>query len=314
MKKIVILLSFLVASSINAQELKFGYPSTPAGAFAIVANKLDIWKKYQLNISLVEQAAAINVRDALVGGSLDVGFVGLSNFVVAVAAGAPMVTIGVAVDQCAATALVVKKNSPIKSIADLRGKKVGSEVATVTHGSLTNGVLPKSKLSTKEIQIVNVRFRDMISALLSDSVDAVTAVEPFLSQAENAGSIRVLTDFCPFAPVPVLIATSKETLEKKAASEKLFMSALLEVAQVFAKQPEKAAQIYGEELRAKGFDIPQPVVLQIIKRLNISPDRVRLSPNMLTYLQDEAQRMKASGQIDAVPDLKGAIDLSIAGK
>jgi len=88
----------------------------------------------------------------------------------------------------------------------------------------------------------------------------------------------------------------------------------LEVAQVFAKQPEKAAQIYGEELRAKGFDIPQPVVLQIIKRLNISPDRVRLSPNMLTYLQDEAQRMKASGQIDAVPDLKGAIDLSIAGK
>ena len=45
MKKIVILLSFLIASSLNAQELKFGYPSTPAGAFAIVANKLDIWKK-----------------------------------------------------------------------------------------------------------------------------------------------------------------------------------------------------------------------------------------------------------------------------
>jgi len=164
MKKIVILLSFLIASSLNAQELKFGYPSTPAGAFAIVANKLDIWKKYQINITLVEQAAAINVRDALVGGSLDIGFVGLSNFVVAVAAGAPMVTIGVAVDQCAATALVVKKNSSIKSIADLKGKKIGSEVATVTHGSLTNGVLPKSKLTTKEVQIINIRFRDMISA------------------------------------------------------------------------------------------------------------------------------------------------------
>ena len=35
---------------------------------------------------------------------------------------------------------------------------------------------------------------------------------------------------------------------------------------------------------------------------------------LYTYLQDEAQRMKASGQIDTVPDLKGAIDLSIAGQ
>lgn len=309
---VCLFLAFLGSTSAGAEQLKFGYPGTPAGAFAIVANKLDVWKKHDVDVVAVQQAAAVNVRDALVSGSLDVGFAGLSNFIVAVAAGAPTVTIGIAVDQCAASAVVVRKESPYRTLADLRGKRIGSEFATVTHGSFVSGMLPKNQMSTKDVQIVNVRFGDMISALLSGSVDAVTAVEPFLSQAENAGSIRILTDFCPFAPVPVVIATGQKTLKSKNASERKFMAALSEVAQFFADHPEDVAKIYGDEMRAKGFDLPPAVVLQIVKRLNITPERMRLTPDMIQYAQDEAARMKDSGQIDTLPDMKSAMDTSIA--
>jgi ABC-type nitrate/sulfonate/bicarbonate transport system substrate-binding protein len=304
-------LALITALPSHAQQLKFGYPGTPAGAFAIVANKLDVWKKHGVEVQTVQQAAAVNVRDAIVSGSLDVGFAGLSNFIVAVAAGAPMVTVGVAVDQCAASAVVVRKDSPYKKFSDLKGKRIGSEFATVTHGSFVSGMLPKNQMTPKDVQVINVRFGDMISSLLSGSVDGVTAVEPFLSQAESAGTIRILTDFCPYAPVPVVIATGQKTLKDKKAGLQKFMAALSEAAQFFADHPDDAARIYGDELRAKGFDLPAPVVAQIVKRLNISAMRIRLSPEMVKYAQEEAGRMKASGQIDTVPDMAAAMDSSL---
>jgi NitT/TauT family transport system substrate-binding protein len=305
------LLAMVIASA-HAQDFKFGYPSTPAGALAIVANKLDVWKKYDIVVTPIQQAAAVNVRDALVSGSLDVGFAGLSNFIVAVAAGAPVVTIGIATDQCAASAIVVRGDSPYKTLADLKGKRIGSEIATVTHGTFVSRVLPKSQLGPRDLRVVNVRFGDMISALLSNSVDAVTAVEPFLSQAERNGTIRILTDFCPFGPVPVVVTTGKLTLQNRRDTEEKFMKALIEVAQFFADKPSEAAKIYGDELRAKGFDLPPETVLQIVKRLNITPQRLRLSPDMLAYAQEEARRMNAAGQIDMVPDLKAAFDPAVA--
>ena len=200
--------ALLVGTAASAQDLRFGYPGTPAGALAIVAGQLGLWKKHDVDVVAIQQAAAINVRDALVSGSIDVGFAGLSNVIVGVASGAPLVVIGTAVDQCAATAIVVRKDSPYQALADLKGKRLGSEIATVTHGSLVSGVLPKNKLGPRDLQIVNVRFGDMVSALLSGSVDAITAVEPFLSQAEQAGTIR--------AGVRAQVTTSPRKLSARA--------------------------------------------------------------------------------------------------
>ncbi len=312
MKYLVAFVIALLPSLSQAQALRFGYPGTPAGALAIVANSLNIWKKHDVDVDAIPQAAAVNVRDALVGGSLDIGFAGLSNFIVGVAAGAPLKAIGVAVDQCAASALVVKADAPYKTLADLKGRRIGSEFATVTHGSLLSGVLPKNQIGVREIHLVNVRFGDMISALMSGSVDAVTAVEPFLSQAENTGMVRIITDFCPYAPVPVVITTTNSTLKSKLDQERRFMAALLEVAQLFKDKPEEAAKIYGDQLRSKGFELPPEVVIQIIKRLNITPEKMKISNDLVQYTQDEASRMKASGQIDVVPDMASAVDQSLA--
>jgi ABC-type nitrate/sulfonate/bicarbonate transport system substrate-binding protein len=109
----------------------------------------------------------------------------------------------------------------------------------------------------------------------------------------------------------VVIATGQRTLKDKNASERKFMAALSEVAQFFADHPEDVAKIYGDEMRAKGFDLPPAVVLQIVKRLNITPERMRLTPEMIQYAQDEASRMKDSGQIDTLPDMKSAMDASV---
>ena len=59
-----------------------------------------------------------------------------------------------------------------------------------------------------DVQLVNLRFQDMVSALSARSVDAAAAVDPFLSSAEQSGTGTVVTDFCRAGPVPLIFAAS----------------------------------------------------------------------------------------------------------
>jgi len=300
----------LALLSASAQELRFGYPATPAGAIGIVGNALGVWKRHDLDLAAVQTAAAIDTRNAMVAGSVNIGINGLSNFLAAAARGAPLVSIGVAVQQCAATAVAVRADAPYRSLADLKGKRIGSEVGSITHGTLVNRVLTGEGSAPSDFKIINVRFRDMISALLSNSVEAVTAVEPFLSAAERAGSVRVITDFCPYGKVYMLLVANEQV---RASGPKVesFLQAIQEIHGTFSTDPAKAAQIYGDDLRGKGFDIPPDVAERIVTRLGIAADTARFRPDIIDYARDEARLMKQNGLLDADPDVTGAFDIEL---
>ena len=300
----------LAPLSASSQELRFGYPATPAGAIGIVGNAMNVWKKHNLDLSAVQTAAAIDTRNAMVAGSVNVGINGLSNFLSAAARGAPLVSIGVAVNQCAATTVAVRADAPYRSLADLKGKRIGSEVGSITHSTLVNRVLSGKDVAPGDFKVVNVRFRDMISALLSNSVEAVTAVEPFLSAAEHANSVRVVTDFCPHGKVYMLLVAN-EHVRASGAPVQNFLRAIAEVHRVFTVDPAKAAQIYGDDLRAKGFDIPPEVVKRIVARLGIAADTAQFKPDIVDYAREEVRLMKQNGMLDSEPDVTAASDLKL---
>jgi ABC-type amino acid transport substrate-binding protein len=185
--------------------IKFGYPQTPAGALAVVADKTDLWAKNGVKVQSISFAAGINARDAIISGRLDVGVAGLTNFLSG-ASEAGLVALGIAVDQCASAAILVKPGSPIRSVGDLKGRRIASQTGTITHSVFANRLLPSAKLTINDVQIVNLRFQDMVSTLAAGSVDAVVAVDPFLSSAEHNGVGRVVTDFCRAGPVPLILA------------------------------------------------------------------------------------------------------------
>ena len=87
--------------------------------------------------------------------------------------------------------LVVKKGSPIKTVADLRGKKVA-----VTRGSdayfFLARALERSGLTTSDVQIVNLAHQDGHTAWSRGDVDAWSALDPFLAQAELHENARIL--------------------------------------------------------------------------------------------------------------------------
>ena len=80
----------------------------------------------------------------------------------------------------------------IKSVKDLKGKKVGVEIGFVGHLLLLNA-LEKSGLSESDVELVNVPTNETPQVLASGGVDAIVAWQPNSGQALNLvpGSTRI---------------------------------------------------------------------------------------------------------------------------
>lgn len=142
------------------------------------------WTEFPFGPPLLE---AINV------GSIDVGTVGESPPIFAQAAGADLVYIGNEPPAPAAEALIVPKDSPLKSVADLKGRKVA-----VAKGSNANFLLVKllenAGLKFSDVEVAYLPPADARAAFESGRVDAWSIWDPFLAAAEKQLGARALAD------------------------------------------------------------------------------------------------------------------------
>lgn len=135
---------------------------------------------------------------AQTGGSLDVGWMAETPLIFAQAAGSPVKVVAVSktIDGGGSPySLVVKPDSPIRSVADLKGKSVSFMKGTVLHYFVAR-LLDKEGLSLKDIK--PVQATGFGTGLLDKgSADAITIGEPYLTQALDAGKVRVLATGAP---------------------------------------------------------------------------------------------------------------------
>ena len=111
----------------------------------------------------------------------------------------------------------VKDDSPIKTVADLKGKTVGiSVIGGGTHGPF-NLMLRKAGLDPdKDLKLVEVPFSLSEDALRSGRVDAVNMNQPFAARAEAKGGTRKLFSLSEAVPniVHILEACRKDFVDK----------------------------------------------------------------------------------------------------
>jgi sulfonate transport system substrate-binding protein len=89
------------------------------------------------------------------------------------------------------TALVVPKNSPIRTLADLKGKKVAATKGTDPYLFLLRS-LATVGLSRKDIEHVSLQHADGRAALEQGRVDAWAGLDPHMAAAELEGGARLL--------------------------------------------------------------------------------------------------------------------------
>ena len=131
--------------------------------------------------------------EALNVGSIDFGDVGEAPPIFAQAAGAPLVYVGATVPCPALEAVVVPKDSPIRSVADLKGKRVAYNKGSNVQYFLVK-LLQKHGLQFSDVQSVYLAPADARAAFERGAVDAWVIWDPFLAAAQQTLQARLLAD------------------------------------------------------------------------------------------------------------------------
>ncbi|MGD0570692.1 MAG: sulfonate ABC transporter substrate-binding protein [Candidatus Sulfotelmatobacter sp.] len=146
-----------------------------------------------VEVKWTEFPAGPQLLEGLNVGSIDFGTVGEAPPIFAQAAGADLVYVGNEPPASAAEAIVVPKDSPIKSVAELKGKKVALNKGSNVHFLLVK-LLEKAGVQYKDIDAIFLTPADARAAFERGSVDAWAIWEPFLAAAQTQTGARILAD------------------------------------------------------------------------------------------------------------------------
>ena len=131
--------------------------------------------------------------EALNVGSIDFGDVGEAPPIFAQAAGAPLVYAGATVPRPALEAVIVPRDSSIRSVSDLKGKRVAYNKGSNVQYFLVK-LLEKNGLKYGDVQSVFLAPADARAAFEKGAVDAWIIWDPFLAAAQKTLNARLLAD------------------------------------------------------------------------------------------------------------------------
>jgi sulfonate transport system substrate-binding protein len=131
--------------------------------------------------------------EALSSGNLDVGRTGDSPPVFAQAAGSSLVYVAAGKAKSAGSAILVKNDSSIRTLADLKGKNIGLAKGSSAHYLLVKA-LEKANLQYGDVTLSFLSPADARIAFEQGKIDAWVVWDPFYADIENAGGVRVLVN------------------------------------------------------------------------------------------------------------------------
>jgi len=193
-----ILFLMAVAPSASSQNtdnvIRIGYQKY--GTLVLVKARGSLEKRLaplHLEVTWTEFPAGPQLLEGLNVGSIDFGTVGEAPPIFAQAAGADLIYVGNEPAASAAEAIVVPKDSPIKTLAELKGKKVALNKGSNVHFLLVK-LLEKAGVQYKDIDAIFLTPADARAAFERGSVDAWAIWEPFLAAAQRQAGARILAD------------------------------------------------------------------------------------------------------------------------
>jgi ABC-type nitrate/sulfonate/bicarbonate transport system substrate-binding protein len=144
------------------------------------------------------------------------------------------------------TTFYVKADSPIQSVADLKGKTVG------VNGFFTSGhlwlkaALEKQGLAESDVKITPVPFPAMQEALDAGKIDLGMFPQPFAALLERQAKVRKIFDAkygVPFEEELIVLIGKDDFLKKNAAAVRALLVDLTETTRFYLEKPREARQI-----------------------------------------------------------------------
>jgi NitT/TauT family transport system substrate-binding protein len=180
-------------------KMRVGYLHTPAVDGQIwLGHESGTWAKHGLDLEFIQFTTGLEIFQAMIGGSLDVLATGavVSNFP---ARGQGKVFLLNNIEY--ATAQLWVRDDSIKSLADLKGKKISTTTGTTAHVFLDRALRSAQLDPAKDVQIVNQRMAEAVTSFVSGAVPAVALWVPFdVTVKEKVPGARKIVDASAFFP------------------------------------------------------------------------------------------------------------------
>jgi putative hydroxymethylpyrimidine transport system substrate-binding protein len=173
MKKILLIAVFMVANPAFAQDkmtLLLDWFINPDHGPIIVAEEKGFFADQNLEVEIVAPSDPADPPKLVAAGKADLAVSYQPSQHLQVAEGLPLMRVGTLV-ATPLNCLLVLEDGPIKTISDLKGKKVGFSVAGVEEALLT-AILGRHDLGMSDIELVNVNW-SLSPSLMSGQVSAV---------------------------------------------------------------------------------------------------------------------------------------------
>lgn len=253
------------------------------------------WKHFQ---------SAAPVAEGLEAGALDLGFLGDSGFIFLAAKGASVKLIGVSRQNPDTIALLVPKDSPAKTIEDLKGKKVAYWPGAWSQ-QLTLRALEKAGLPSNYVEFVKLMPLDAAAALPQGSIDAFPVWEPYISQQQVFSGARAIITARGLMPGLSSIAANANAIEPKRAAIADFLGRLQKARAWVQANKDAYADIW-----AKKSGLDQAVSRHWIGQADMSVGPV--DAGAAADYQGTADFLVQTGALPKAFDTKAVIDTSFS--
>ena len=181
------------AAASAPEQLRIGYQKSAVN-LVILKQQGALERRFpQARVQWIDFPAGPQLLEALAVGSLEFGLTGDSPPVFAQAAGKDLLYVGAEPAKPESSAILVLPDSPLRTIADLKGRRIALQKGSSAHFLLVRAV-EKAGLGWGEIQPVYLAPADARAAFERGSVDAWVIWDPFYAATELALRPRVIAN------------------------------------------------------------------------------------------------------------------------
>lgn len=244
--------------------------------------------------------AGPQLLEALNAGSIDFGSTGEAPPIFAQAAGAPLVYVGHEPSNPKGEAILVLSNSPIKTVRDLKGKKIALNKGSNVHYFLVKA-LEEAGLKYSDVQTVFLPPGDARPAFEQGSVDAWAIWDPFYTSAKRALNARVIKDGQGLVANREFYLAARPFLNQRPDVIKAVLEELNKVDNWAKANPKPVAELLSPQL---SIDVPS---LEEITRRRPYGVQTPLKPDVVTYQQSVADVFHKLGLIPKPIKVKEAV-------
>ena len=261
--------------------------------------------------------AGSEVMSAMAGGSLDMCNLGSSPLVVGYANGVAVSLVYIYKNIIDSEVLVVQNSANIKTVAGLKGKKLGLPFNTSVHFAAM-AMLKNAGLGPNDVSLINMRADQIASAWTRREIDASyiwVPVAPVITA--DAGTVLFKTGDLNASGLVVFdaFAVRDEFKQKNPELVLAFLKDFEQIAATFKNNPKEVV-----ETMTKFLNVDEAAVMRSLNTFYPVPAKEQMSARWLgapgtrdssvvKTLQVQAEFLKDTGQINALPkDMNGLVD------